>query len=289
MASLALVNGGTDLLLDLDEKKGRIFGTISGGHKRYKTGSYADIDSVNLATGLSHTFKGQRSDTTIGAFVETGYGDIDTHSTIGGIARNGDGTAKYVGVGALARYDVTEGSLKGFYARGAIHGGRLFTSFSNKNALNGMNYDLDSNYYAGHIGVGFKKDLPRSVQMDTRAQYMFSRIAGKNVTIQDSTYHFKDTDSHRIHLGARFNYVANPTVHPFLSFAWEHEFDGKAKTTLNGYTLESSNLTGSTGIVKMGLTIKPSKESGFSLDADIAGFFGEQEGFNGKVRIQYLF
>ena len=41
--------------------------------------------------------------------------------------------------------------------------------------------------------------------------------------------------------------------------------------------------------MKLGLTMKPAKESGLSVDAGIAGFFGKQEGINGEIRIKYLF
>ncbi len=289
VANVALINGGTNLLSDTDIREKPVFGAIRGGHTRYKTGSHADLDGINLVTGATHTFKGQNADFTGGIFFEAGYGDISTENRIGRKTLKGDGDSKYYGGGLIVRYDLTEGSLKGSYARAALRAGRLFSDYTNNDALDGLKFSLDSNYYAGFVGIGHLRELTPTIQMDLRAQYMFSRLKGKTVAIGDDLYRFKDTDSHRTHLGLELSYTANPRINPFVSFAWEHEFDGKANTSISSYAIDKASLTGSTGIVKVGLSMKPSKESNFSLDAGVAGYFGTQKGVNGELRMQYRF
>lgn len=289
VATVALINGGTNLLSDMDIREKPIFGVIRGGHTRYKTGSHANLDGINLITGATHTFKGQNADFTGGIFFEAGYGDIGTENSIGRKALKGDGDSKYYGGGLLARYDLTEGTLKGSYARVALRAGRLFSDYTNKDALSGLKFSLNSNYYAGFVGIGHLRELTPAIQMDLRAQYMFSQVKGKDVRIGEDLYRFKDTDSHRTHLALELSYTANPCINPFVSFAWEHEFDGKAHTSISSYTIDKASLTGSTGIVKAGLTMRPSKESNFSLDAGVAGYFGTQKGVNGEIRMQYRF
>ena len=100
---------------------------------------------------------------------------------------------------------------------------------------------------------------------------------------------FKDVDSNRLRLGGRFVYAVNDFISPYIGAAWEYEFDGNAKATTNGYAIKSPDLTGSTGIGELGLTLKPSATLPLSLDLSAQGYTGKREGATGSLKIKFDF
>jgi outer membrane autotransporter protein len=81
----------------------------------------------------------------------------------------------------------------------------------------------------------------------------------------------------------------NETVKPYLGAAWEHEFDGKAKASTYGYAIDAPDITGDTGIVEVGLTVKPVAGKPFSLDFGLQGYLGKREGVTGSLQLRYAF
>ena len=293
-ASLAFINSGTDLLLDTDIGKGKnIFGAIRGGHSRYETGSSVEIDGVNLITGFAHTQTGENGDITGGAFIEAGWGDTATHNSIGGKRLKGNGNTHYYGAGILGRYEWTRGAVKGLYADAAVRAGKLSSDYHNNDATNikgqRVSYDIDSTYYAAHLGIGYQWDMTNALRLDTSAQYMWSHVDSENTTILGERYHLDAMDSHRTRVGVKLNYTAEPQYTPYIGIAWEHEFDGKAKSSVEGYAIDEADLGGSSGIVTLGVDFKPSENSPLTLEAGVTGYVGQHEGVAGQFRMQYTF
>ena len=293
-ASLAFINSGTDLLLDTDIGKGKnIFGAIRGGHSRYETGSSVEIDGVNLITGFAHTQTGENGDITGGAFIEAGWGDTATHNSIGGKRLKGNGNTHYYGAGILGRYEWTRGAVKGLYADAAVRAGKLSSDYHNNDATNikgqRVSYDIDSTYYAAHLGIGYQWDMTNALRLDTSAQYMWAHVDSENTTILGERYHLDAMDSHRTRVGVKLNYTAEPQYTPYIGIAWEHEFDGKAKSSVEGYAIDEADLGGSSGIVTLGVDFKPSENSPLTLEAGVTGYVGQHEGVAGQFRMQYTF
>ena len=293
-ASLAFINSGTDLLLDTDIGKGKnIFGAIRGGHSRYETGSSVEIDGVNLITGFAHTQTGENGDITGGAFIEAGWGDTATHNTLGGKRLKGNGNTHYYGAGILGRYEWTRGAVKGLYADAAVRAGKLSSDYHNNDATNikgqRVSYDIDSTYYAAHLGIGYQWDMTNALRLDTSAQYMWSHVDSENTTILGERYHLDAMDSHRTRVGVKLNYTAESQYTPYIGIAWEHEFDGKAKSSVEGYAIDEADLGGSSGIVTLGVDFKPSENSPLTLEAGVTGYVGQHEGVAGQFRMQYTF
>ncbi len=292
VASQAFINSGTDLLLDTNIEGGA-FGAIRGGHSRYKTGSSAEIDGVNLVAGLAHTFAGKSGDTTGGVFFEAGWGDTTTHNTIGGKSLKGSGDTHYYGAGLLARYEQKEGAAKGLYADAAFRVGRLSNDYHNNDARNlsgeRVSFDIGSTYYAAHVGVGYKWDLTNSLRLDTSAQYMWSHVDSKNVAILGDSYHFDSMNSHRTRVGVKLDYTGAKNYTPYIGLAWEHEFKGEAKASVQGNAVDKADLGGSSGIVTLGVDFKPSENSPFIFNAGFVGHFGEHKGAAGQLMMQYKF
>lgn len=293
-ASLALINSGTDLLLDADIRQRRGgFGAVRGGHSRYDSGSSVDVDGVNLIAGFAHTLTGANGDLSGGAFIEAGWGDTATHNTIGGKRLHGNGNAHYYGAGVLGRYDWTWGALKGLYADASLRAGRLSNDYHNDDAVNAngqrVSYDADSTYYAAHFGMGFQWNLTEVIRMDSHARYLYAHVDSENTSILNDRYHFDSMDSHRTRVGVRLDYTADPQYTPYMGVAWEYEFDGKAKGRVLGYSMDDADLGGSSGIVSLGVDFRPSKNLPLTVNAGIAGYVGEHEGVAGQFRMHYAF
>ena len=81
----------------------------------------------------------------------------------------------------------------------------------------------------------------------------------------------------------------NERFSPYIGAYWEHEFDGKAKSTVNGNRIDAPTLKGSTGMGELGLSFKPVTDSGFSLDLGVQGYTGVREGVSGSFQMKWEF
>ncbi len=74
-----------------------------------------------------------------------------------------------------------------------------------------------------------------------------------------------------------------------MGAAYEHEFDGKAKATTNGYSIDAPSLRGGTVVGEAGLALKPSRTLPLSLDLGVQGYAGKREGVTGSLRVGFEF
>ena len=70
---------------------------------------------------------------------------------------------------------------------------------------------------------------------------------------------------------------------------YEHEFDGKARASVYGYSIDAPDLTGGTGIGELGLSFKPVADNGLSLDFAVQGYTGVREGITGSFQAKWEF
>ena len=91
------------------------------------------------------------------------------------------------------------------------------------------------------------------------------------------------------HWGGRFNYAVCDYATPYVGAHWEHEFDGKQRSSVNGVNIGSPSSKGDTGVGELGLTLRPVKDSGFSIDLGVQGYTGVREGVAGSLQLKFEF
>ena len=271
------------------------FGTISGGWSRYDTGSHIDVSSFHLLAGLARGADLAPGRFTAGLFFEYGNGSYDTWNSFSNAATvKGDGDAWYAGGGLLARMDFAETGPGHFYAEASARFGVLNNDYDNDDMRDAFgrraSYDSDSAYYGLHVGAGYVWNFGDKADLDLYARYLWTHQDSDSLSLSTGErVHFDSVDSHRLRLGARFAYTANEYVRPFIGAAWEHEFDGEARATTNGFDIDRPDLKGSTGIGELGITLTPSSSIPVSLDLGVQGYVGRREGVSGTLQLQWKF
>jgi autotransporter-associated beta strand protein len=271
------------------------FGTLSGGWSRYNTGSHIDMSSFSLMTGVSYGAELKPGNLTLGAFFEYGNGSYDTYNSFSNAASvKGDGDMYYLGGGILGRMDFINTGPGHFYAEASGRVGGMHNDYSSGDLRDSTGrmaeYDSSSTYYGLHLGTGYIWDINDKASLDLYGKYFWTRQEGDSVRLSTGDpIKFDDVDSNRLRLGGRFAYAVNDFISPYIGAAWEHEFDGKARASTNGYAIKAPDLTGSTGIGELGLSVRPVTGVPFSFDLGVQGYVGKREGVTGSLQLKYEF
>jgi hypothetical protein len=307
LAGTMLVNQGADLIAGKGmheamrsswKKDGGYgfgaFGAISGGRSKYNTGSHVDMSSLSLLAGLSWGADLAPGRLTLGAFFEYGTGSYDTYNAFATGDSHGKGDTYHLGGGILGRMDFVESGPGNFYTEASFRAGGLHNDYRNSDLRDSMgrkaDYDSFSAYYGIHAGVGYIWKFTEQASLDIYGKFFWARQQGDSVRLSTGDpVKFKDVDSLRTRLGARFAYAINDYVASYIGAAWEHEFDGKARATTYGYGIDKPSLFGSTGIGELGLNLKPSKDLPLSFDLGVQGYVGKRQGVTGSLQAKFEF
>lgn len=258
-----------------------------------QTGSHVDVDGFSMLAGLALGNDIGMGRLTLGAFFEGGWGNYDSHNSFSNYASvKGDGDTSYMGGGVLGRYDLTSGALSGLYFDASARIGRAKTDFDTDDIqYNGSDADYDSSalYYGLHGGVGYIWNLTDAASLDLSAKLLWTRQESDSVSIHGDKVKFKDADSLRTRLGGRFAYAVNEQFTPYAGAYWEHEYDSKARSSVNGHSIDSPDIKGDTGMGELGISFKPMKDSGLSLDLGVQGYTGKREGVTGSFQFKFEF
>jgi hypothetical protein len=271
------------------------FGAVSAGQSRYNTGSHVDMSGFSLMAGLSWGVNTTPGRLTLGAFAEYGRGSYDTYNSFSNAAPvRGRGESHHVGGGILGRMDFSDTGPGRIYIEASGRAGGIHNEYSSSDLIDAQGrkteYDSSSAYYGFHCGTGYVLNITDDVSLDLHSKYFWTRQAGTSVTLSTGdSVKFRDADSSRLRVGGRVTYAVNGYVSPYVGAAWEHEFDGKAEATSNGFALEAPSLRGNTGIGEIGLTIQPSKNSPLSFDLGVQGYTGKREGVTGSLQVKLEF
>ena len=188
---------------------------------------------------------------------------------------------------------MTDTAWKGLYAEASFRVGNLSSDYRSddvrNSAGNTASYDMSNTYYGAHAGLGYIWNLTDSASLDLYGKYFWTHQTGQSLTILRDTFSIKDMDSHRVKLGGRLSYTVTDTFAPYVGAAWEYEFDGKARATTYGYDVPAPSLKGSTGVGEIGLSWKPAKAQGFSVDLGMQGYVGQRQGVSGNLMLKYEF
>ena len=292
MDSAVRASSGTD---DAERHGFAGFGALSGGSLRYNTGSHLDMNSLSLLTGLSWGIDLAPGRLTLGAFFEYGNGSYDTHNSFTNAASvDGDGNAYYLGGGILARMDFVNIGPGRFYAEASGRAGKTHNEYDSSDLRDAAgrkaDYDSSSPYYGLHFGTGYVWNINDAATLDLYGKYFWTRQQGDSVGLSTGEHlSFDDINSSRLRFGGRFAYILNEHVAPYIGAAWEHEFDGKARATTNGFDIDAPNLHGNTGIGELGLSLTPSADLPLTIDLGVQGYTGKREGVTGSLMVKWEF
>ena len=292
MDSAVRASSGTD---DAERHDFAGFGALSGGSLRYNTGSHLDMNSLSLLTGLAWGIDLAPGRLTLGAFFEYGNGSYDTHNSFTNAASvDGDGNAYYLGGGILARMDFVNIGPGRFYAEASGRAGKTHNEYDSSDLRDAAgrkaDYDSSSPYYGLHFGTGYVWNINDAATLDLYGKYFWTRQQGDSVGLSTGEHlSFDDINSSRLRFGGRFAYILNEHVAPYIGAAWEHEFDGKARATTNGFDIDAPNLHGNTGIGELGISLTPSADLPLTVDLGVQGYTGKREGVTGSLMVKWEF
>ena len=253
-----------------------------------------DVDGTNMLAGLAWRSTTGAGSLTYGVFAEHGDGSYDTYANINGTSLHGEGDTDYTGGGILARMDFNGNENGHGYLEASGRVGNADTDYTNSGLRDAYgraaSYSTDGTYYGAHIGAGYVQKLDEKSSIDWYGKLLWARLEGGSADLSTGEHlTFDDADSLRLRIGGRWNYAASDFVNYYAGLGYEYEFDGEASGFTNGLALGDEDLTGGSGVAELGISFKPSKNSPFSLELNLAGFTGEREGFRGGVEAVYTF
>ncbi|MDR1050444.1 MAG: autotransporter outer membrane beta-barrel domain-containing protein [Deltaproteobacteria bacterium] len=295
------INRGADLIASKGlaaatdaASRGGIQGFLAFGadSSKYKTGSKIDSDNYGLILGLAHEMETAAGGLTLGAFLEYGKGDFDTWNSLPRRSVRGSGDTEHFGGGLLARLSLRETSRGQFYAEASARAGSAETKFDSadvNHALGNLHYKAKANYMGAHLGTGYVFKLSEAARADLYVKYLYSHMGGDTVRLVGSeTVSFSSVDSHRVRAGGRVTFKAGRHVEPYAGAAWEHEFAGKAKSSINGRVpVDAPELKGDTGIGEIGLRFGP--DAPVHFDIGLQGYVGQRKGYGGTMQLTFDF
>ena len=297
IAGVALLNQSSDLLIDQGfgavkfNGEGVVkdtygFATTGGSSIRYNTGSFVKANGFSLIAGLAQKTTVDNGVWHLGAFFENGHSNYSTHNDGVDGAVRGDGDATYNGGGILARFD----SAGGMYGEASMRAGSIKNKFGGF-AYNGGtgSYEDRSTYYGAYLGLGQQRQLSKNTSLDIYGKYFYTHQQGSDFEVLGEQVTTAAVKSSRMQLGGRLTKQVTAEVSYYGGVAWEYEFDGAADMAVAGADLAAPSLKGSSGIVEMGIRLKPSKTDKITLDLGVQGHFGKRRGFSGGLQINYSF
>lgn len=271
------------------------FGALSGGSLRFNTGSHVDMRSLSLLTGLAWGVDCTLGRFTAGPFFEYGNGSYNTANSFSNAADvDGNGNTHYLGGGLLARMDFTPTGPGHFYTEASGRAGSIHNKYDSSDLRDATGreaeYDSDTPYYGLHLGAGYIWNITDAASLDLYGKYFWTRQTGDSIRLSTGDpIDFDDVYSSRLRFGSRFAYLVNEYVSPYAGVAWEHEFEGKARASTNGFTMQAPSMRGDTGIGELGLLLKPSQTLPLSFDLGVQGYTGKREGVTGSLQAKWEF
>lgn len=290
LGSVAFVNQGAEFIADEGLESmahaatdGAIatFGAVHGGSSHYKVDPRVDVDGYSLAAGAATKVT---PDWILGGFIEAGWADSDNHVQ----GSKAEGEHDYYGLGVATRYKLNDS----WYVDGSLRFGRASTEFTGSYVNDSAKYDSDSFYVSAHAATGYVFDLTDSVKLDLYGRYVVTYLDGDEVNLHNrykQTFDMDSTVTHALRLGSRMTGSFCPYADWKVGLAYERVFDGDAESTVNNLNLEVPSLEGNTGIMEVGVSMKPNLNSHWTFNLGAKGYVGDREGVIGNAVIRYTF
>lgn len=293
LGSVAFVNQGAEFIADeglnaaVRAAQGApgftAFGAIHGGKSRYETGSHVDLRGTSLAAGAA----GRVGGALIAGFVEAGWASSDSHVN----GARGDADHDYYGVGAALRYDFSTP----FYLEGSVRAGSASTDFDGAFGNASAHFESDAFYASAHLGGGYVFKLD-PVQLDLYGRYTVTYLDNDDTDLgtgYGETLSMSSATTHALRIGGRLTGDLSETTSWKVGAAYEHVFDGDAEADIlfggSAAALDVPSLSGNTGILELGLSVKPSAASPWTADIGVKGYVGDRRGAAGSISVLYAF
>ena len=256
--------------------------SIGGGHSRLETGSHVSANTWNAAVGVGATKETKKGTLQYGIFGEYGKASYTLHSDAG----KSDGDAHYAGGGILAKWT----NRHDVYAEASFRLGRVS---DNANDLlrdakgNAYGYDIDANYFGAHVGVGKVFNYKGGKSLDVYGKYFYTRRDGAEF---DAVQHYNldSVSSSVLRIGARYG-SNGKKWNWYGGLAYEYEFDGESKGTVNGTEIRAASIKGSSVRAELGMRMDATKTNPWQTDISIYGYGGKHRGIGGNVSVAYTF
>ena len=268
------------------------YGSLVAGQSRYETGSYVDMLGISAAAGLAYGLDYAERSITLGPFLEYGNGSYDTFSQIGDQEVRGDGEAEYLGGGFLFRWDEKDAGWGHYFAETSVRAGRLTNSFSSSDLLplseQPIAYNSSELYYGMHFGYGGSWELSNRTGLDVYGKYFWANGESNDVTLTSGgEIDIDRVTSHRLRGGARFSFKPGQRTTLHFGGAYEHQLDGWVEANVYSYAIDTSALSGGTGIGEFIVSCRPTAGSRTSINAGLQGFGGKRQGVAGNVFVRF--
>lgn len=294
IAAAFLVTGGDLVVEGLNAmEQDQLFGTktfaIVEGHKStYDVADDLKINGWNGLYGVGNIKQLEDANWSYAAFFENGIANYRTYNSFLGETFRGDGTVVYNGGGLAGRYKKDNG----VYAEASLRAGLLKNDMENifrDGNGNNYGYKTETPYYAFHAGIGKLFSVNESTDWDLYTRYYHTYNDGDNFSVAGDKFEVDSLTSDRLRIGTRYITNKNNQWSTYYGLAWEYEFNGDSDVKVNGTSLETETLEGSSYFAEIGFNYQKEKTSPWSFEGRLRGYAGVREGISGILRATYSF
>lgn len=258
------------------------YAAVGYGNMRQESGSYVDVQGSAFNIGFAKEVKNGSGKLLFGPMIEYGRGSYESYLDDG---TKGDGNTQNFGLGVMARQNNDNGT----YYEGSLRYGKLTSNYNSGDlGTAGADYDTDANYWGAHLGLGKVFQLNDKNSIDTYCKFFYTNQGSSSANILGSNVEFDAVKSKRSRLGFRFNHATSDVRSIYAGLAWQHEFDGSACATANGYSMPSPSIKGNSMMVELGVNVAP-KSSPVSFDLGVSGWAGKQKGYSLNANMLWSF
>ena len=257
--------------------------SLGGGAFHYETGSHVNSHTWNAVVAAGAKKELEKGTLQYGLFGEYGKGNYTLHSKAG----RGDGDAHYAGGGLLAKWT----NKHSVYAEASIRQGRMSDTASDilhDAAGNGYGYNVHTNYFGVHLGLGKVFWYNSGHSLDVYGKYFYTKRNGVSFEAGTDHYDLDSVASSILRIGARYGSM-DKKWNWYGCLAYEYEFDGEANGTVNDTAIRAANVKGGSVRGEIGLRIDATTDNPWKADIAVYGYGGKHRGFGGNVTVAYTF
>lgn len=255
------------------------YAAVGYGNMRQESGSHVDVQGSAFNIGFAKEVKNGSGKLLFGPMIEYGRGSYESYLDDG---TKGDGNTQNFGLGVMARQNNDNGT----YYEGSLRYGKLTSNYNSGDL--GADYDTDANYWGAHLGLGKVFQLNDKNSIDTYCKFFYTNQGSSSANILGHNVEFDAVKSKRSRLGFRFNHATSDVRSIYAGLAWQHEFDGSACATVDGFSTPSPSIKGNSMMVELGVNVAP-KSSPVSFDLGVSGWAGKQKGYSLNANMLWSF
>lgn len=258
------------------------YAAVGYGNMRQESGSHVDVQGSAFNIGFAKEVKNGSGKLLFGPMIEYGRGSYESYLNDG---TKGDGNTQNFGLGVMARQNNDNGT----YYEGSLRYGKLTSNYNSGNlGVADADYDTDANYWGAHLGLGKVFQINDKNSIDTYCKFFYTNLGSSSANISVNNVEFDAVKSKRSRLGFRFNHATSDVRSIYAGLAWQHEFDGSACATVDGYSTPSPSIKGNSMMVELGVNVAP-KFSPVSFDLGVSGWAGKQKGYSLNANMLWSF